>query len=329
MSVLILDHAAVKQLLPMDECIVAMEGALSALAEGQVYMPLRTVVRPPDMPGVMGLMPAYVGGEHPAFGLKAVAAFPGNRALGKDSHQGAVLLYSPFTGETLAIMNAGAITSTRTAAISGVATRLLAREDAGVLAIVGAGTQARAHLEAMACVRSLRRVLVTDLMPDYAQEFVTELQPRYGFPIEVAPSAETAVREADLVVTVTTSKEPVLMGAWLQPGAHVNVVGGSTPMERELDGEAVARSSLFVDRRESTINESADYLGALREGAISGPEHIKAEVGEVLLGWKPGRTSAREITMFKSLGLAVEDVISAAYLYEKAQESGAGTWVEL
>jgi ornithine cyclodeaminase len=170
---------------------------------------------------------------------------------------------------------------------------------------------------------------VVDVVPDYAREFVEELQPRYSFPLEVAPSVEAAVRAADLVVTVTTSKEPVLMGAWLQPGTHVNVVGGSTTMERELDGEAVARSSLFVDRRESTVNESGDYLGALREGAISGPEHIKAEIGEVLLGWKPGRTSAEEITMLKSLGLAVEDVVAAAYLYAKAEETGAGTWVDL
>ena len=329
MSVLVLDHAAVKRLLPMAECITAMEGALSALAQGQVYMPLRTVVRPPDMPGIMGLMAAYVGGKHPVLGLKAVCAFPGNRALGIEGHQGAVLLYSALTGETLAIMNAGAITSTRTAAVSGVATRLLSREDAGVLAIVGAGVQARAHLEAMNCVRGLRRVLVVDAVPEYATEFVNELQPRYPFPLEVAESVEAAVRAADLVVTVTTSKEPVLMGAWLQPGAHVNVVGGSTPAERELDAEAVARASMFVDRRESTVNESADYLGALREGAISGPEHIRAEVGEVLLGWKPGRTTPDEITMFKSLGLAVEDVVAAAYLFEKAQETGDGTWVEL
>jgi ornithine cyclodeaminase/alanine dehydrogenase-like protein (mu-crystallin family) len=327
MKILILNHTEVAKLLPMDECIAVMAEALTALAKGQVHQPLRMVVRPPDAAGLMGLMPAYISGERAAYGLKAVCIFPGNSAKGKDAHQGSVMLFSAETGELLALLNASAITAIRTAAVSGVATHLLAREDAGDLAIIGSGVQARSHLEAMACVCPIRRVRVASRKREHAQKFAAELGPHFAFPIEPVESVEAAVRRADIIVTATTAFEPILRYEWLSPGAHLNVVGSSIPTTREVDTATMAAASLFVDRRESTLNEAGDYLFATREGAV-GPEHIRAEIGEVLIGAKPGRITAEEITLFKSLGLAVEDLAAAEYAYRQAQAKQVGTWVE-
>jgi ornithine cyclodeaminase/alanine dehydrogenase-like protein (mu-crystallin family) len=256
-----------------------------------------------------------------------VCIFPGNPAQGKDAHQGAVLLFSAETGELLALMNASAITAIRTAAVSGVATDLLAREDASTLAIVGAGVQARTHLIAMTAVRSIERCRVVSRNIEHARLFAEEMRERVEFAIEPVESVASAVEGADLIATVTNAKEPVVRREWIPSGAHLNVVGSSTPHTREVDTATMAASALFVDRRESTLNEAGDYLFAMREGAI-GPEHIRAELGEVLTGVKPGRSSPEEITLFKSLGLAVEDLASANYLYRKAKELNAGAWVE-
>ena len=327
MKVLVLNHDEVVELLPMKECIALMREALTKLARGEMHQPLRTIVRPPDAAGVMGLMPSYVGGEQAAYGLKTVCIFPGNPAQGKDAHQGAVLLFSAETGELLALMNASAITAIRTAAVSAVATDLLAREDAFDLALVGAGVQARTHLKAIAEVRSIRRCRVVSRNMEHARSFAEEMSGGFAFPIEPVETVEEAVSGADLIATVTSSKEPVVQREWISPGAHLNVVGSSTPHAREVDTETMASSALFVDRRESTLNEAGDYLFAMREGAI-GPEHIRGELGEVLTGQKPGRTSREQITLFKSLGLACEDLAAANYLYRKAKELDAGVWVE-
>lgn len=327
MKIVVLSHAEVAELLPVGECIPAMEEALAALARGEVHQPLRMIIRPPGAAGDMALMPSYRAGEHPAYGLKAVCFFAGNPAVGLDSHQGGVLLFSAETGELLAVMSASAITAIRTAAVSGVATKLLAREDAGELAIIGSGVQARAHLEAMSCARAIKRVRVASLTLDHARRFADEMKPQYAFPIEPVASVEAAVRGADLIVTATTAERPILKRDWISAGAHLNVVGSSIPTTREVDTATMAAASLFVDRRESTLNEGGDYLFAMREGAI-GPDHIRAEIGELLIGRHPGRTSPDEVTLFKSLGLAIEDLASADYLYRKAQETHAGTWVE-
>jgi ornithine cyclodeaminase/alanine dehydrogenase-like protein (mu-crystallin family) len=326
MNVLLLGHEEVAALLPMSECVALMHDALVSLAEGQVHQPLRTIVRPPGAAGVMGLMPSYTAGARPAFGLKAICVFPGNPARGLDSHQGAVLLFSAESGELLAVINASAVTAVRTAAVSGVATRALAREDACDLAVVGAGVQARSHVEAMAHVRRVGRCRVVSRSAAGARALAEELQERYAFTVEAVPTVEDALRDADLIVTATNAAEPVVRREWVAEGAHVNAVGSCTPHTRELDAGVLAASSLFVDSVESTINEAGDYLLALKEGAV-GPEHIRAELGEVLNGTKPGRTSNDEITLFKSLGLAVEDLAAAEYLYRKAKETGAGTWV--
>src|SRR5439155_21189605 len=220
--------------------------------------------------------------------------------------------------ELLAVMNASPITAIRTAACSAVATRLLAREDARTLAIVGAGHQAPPHVEAMLAVRDFDEVRIASRTPEHAQRLAA------GLPdAEASPSVEAAVRGADVVVTVTNSAEPVLDREWLKAGAHVNAVGACFPTSRELDSATVADSAFFVDRRESAVNEAGDYLLALEEGAI-GPDHIRAEIGEILIGAHPGRTSQDELTVFESLGLAVEDLAAAEYLMRRAAETGRG-----
>jgi ornithine cyclodeaminase/alanine dehydrogenase-like protein (mu-crystallin family) len=327
MKTLVLSHDEVVDLLPMKECIAVMRDALIALAAGKVHQPLRTIIRPPGAAGVIGLMPSYMSGERAAFGLKAICVMPGNPAKGMDAHQGAVLLFSAGSGELLAMMNASAITAIRTAAASGVATDLLARKDAGELAIIGSGVEARSHLTAMAQVRALRRCRIASLRTERARRFAEEMKHVFSFPIEAVAGVEEALDGADLIVTATSAKEPIVQREWIAPGAHLNVVGACTPRAREVDSATMAASSLFVDSRESTFNESGDYLLALANGAI-GADHIRAELGEVLTGERPGRTSLEEITLFKSLGIGIEDLAAAEYLYRKASESNAGAWVE-
>lgn len=327
MKILILNHDEIVELLPMKECITVMREALIKLASGEVHQPLRTIIRPPGAAGVMGLMPSYVSGDHAAYGLKAICVFPGNPAKGKDAHQGAVLLFSAEIGELLAMMNASAITSIRTAAVSGVATDLLAREDACKLAIIGAGVQARSHLDAMSQVRPIKRCRIASRNFEHARQFTDEMRRSFPFPIEPVETVEKALEDADLIVTATTAKEPIVKRESISPGVHLNLVGSSVPTAREVDTATIAASTLFVDRRESTINEAGDYIIAAREGAI-GPDHIRAEIGEVLTGQKEGRTSPEEVTLFKSLGLAIEDLACAEYLHRKARELNAGTWID-
>jgi len=303
-----------------------MADALAMLARGEAEMPLRTIFRPRDVRGVMAMMPSFRQGDAPLFGLKAICVFPDNAAIGKDAHQGGVLVFSGETGELLALVNASAITEIRTAAVSAVATRTLARENATDLAIIGAGVQARSHLEAIACVRPIKCARIAARRIEKAQSFVAEMRPKFDFEI-TATTSEEAVRSADIVVTATTSFTPVIQREWVAPGAHINAVGTYSFKARELDTATMREATLFVDRRESALHEAGDYVIAAAEGAF-GPEHIRAEIGEVLIGNHAGRTASEEITVFKSLGLAVEDLASAAHVYKKAQQQGAGTLVE-
>jgi ornithine cyclodeaminase len=318
MKLLILNEHEVERLLTFPECIDVMAEALSALARGEVHQPLRSIVRAQGAPGFLGLMPAYRGGARPAWALKEICLFPGNPARGLDTHLGAVILHSGDTGEPLAVMNASAITAIRTAAVSALATKLLAREDAATLAIIGAGVQARSHLHAIPVVRKIREIRICSRTRAHAEAMLQNNA-------HVTNSVEDAVRGADIIVTATSSKEPVIRREWIAPGAHINAVGSSVATAREIDSATMAAASLFVDRRESTINESGDYLMAVRDGAK--PE-IRAEIGEILIGTAKGRTSREEITLFKSLGIAIEDLASAQFLYDKAKAAGAGTWVD-
>ncbi len=324
---LLITQSEVQALLPMSDCTAAMQRALAALAAGEAGMPLRTVMWLPGRIGALGAMPAYLDSPR-VFGLKVISVFPGNHGTEFDSHQGAVMLFEAAHGRPLAIVDATAITAIRTAATSGVATKVLARRDAGDLAILGSGTQARTHLEAMLLTRRIRRVRVWSRTPAHAARFAEEESRRWSIAVEPVATAREAVVEADLICTTTSSADPVLLGEWLAPGAHINAVGSSVPSARELDTAAVARSRLFVDRRESALNEAGDILMPMQEGAI-GDEHIVGEIGEVLLGRVAGRTSDHEITLFKALGLAVEDVAAVQQVYARALETGAGTAVEL
>ncbi len=327
MPVRILNGAEVNRLLPMARCIEVMGGVLSSLALGEAIQPLRTMLRLPGGRGVFGVMPAQTS-RPDAFGVKLISVYPSNEGSRYDSHQGAVLLFEPRHGTLAAIMDASALTAIRTAAVSGLATRWLAREDAGDLAILGTGVQARTHLEAIQCVRPLRRVRVWSRSAENRENFRRWAQSRLGVEVEPVSTAREAVRGADLVCTTTAARTPVLEGAWLADGAHLNAVGASLPETRELDSDAVAGSRLYVDRLESARNEAGDYLIPLREGRIT-ESHVVGELGQVLAGQVAGRRSGEEITLFKSLGLAVEDVAAAHAVLEAAEREGAGTLVEL
>ena len=321
-AVLILNEHEVEELLDVEGCIEAMEEVLRALARGELYLPLRSIVRPAEEANLLGLMPAHRAGDRPLYALKTVAIFPENPRLGLDAHQGTVTLFDGETGQVRALLNASPVTAIRTAACSAVATRALAREDARELAILGAGVQARAHVRALTAVRDFERVRIATRTPHHGRALAAE------FPnAEAVDSAEEAVRGADVVVTATNSPTPVLSRDWLRPGAHINAVGSCFPHTRELDSATVAGASFFVDRRESAENEAGDYLLALRDGAI-GPDHIRGELGQVLAGDVPGRTASDEITVFESLGIAVEDLAAAEYVVRRAEETGVGTRVE-
>ena len=331
MRVLILSHDDVQAALPPEACAEAMAAVLAAHARGGTYLPLRSVIRPPGAAGFMGLMPGWRGeqpGRDAAFALKAICIMPGNPARGLDAHQGLVTLFDGETGVPTAILDASAVTAIRTAAVTAVATGVLARPEARTLAILGAGVQARSHLRALAGVRGFEQVRVYAPTRAHAQAVAEEAGPSGGG-LSVATSAEEAVRGADVVVAVTNSREPVLEHAWLKPGAHVNAVGASTLQTRELDTATVAASALFCDSRESLRHEAGEFARAVAEGAIPGEEHVRAELGEVLAGMAPGRRGGGELTLFRSLGIAIEDLAAAERAVATARERGIGTEVNL
>ena len=323
MNVLVISHADVARLLPMEACIEVMAGALRVTSRGGAVLPLRSVVWMPDRTGMIGLMPGFLG-QPTSLGLKVVSIFPGNHAAGYDSHQGVVMLFDTQHGSPMAIIDASSITAIRTAAVSGVATRALARADAGDLAILGSGVQAATHLAAMRAVRPLRRVRVWSRNQDNARKFASASP----IPVEVMATPRAAVEGADLICTTTATPTPILEGAWLAPGAHINAVGACFATTRELDTAAVARARLIVDSLESTIAESGDFLFAKAEGAID-DQHIIGELGDLLLDRFTGRRSDSEVTLFKSLGIAIEDLAAAHHIYTQAIATGAGVSVPL
>jgi ornithine cyclodeaminase len=298
-----------------------MARTMIGVSDGKARTPLRSVL--PVSPGnFMGIMPGYLA-EPECFGLKLLSLFPQNPAAGLSSHLGLVMLFEPEHGRPVAIIDAAELTAIRTAAVSGLATRLLAREDAADLAILGAGEQARSHLAAMLAVRPIRRVRVWSRSADHAVAFTEEASAAAGLAIEVARSVPAAVEGADIVCTVTAALEPILLGDWIGPGVHLNVVGSSRAPAAEIDTPLVAKSRFFVDFRESTVNEGGEYRRALEAGAI-GPEHILGEIGEVAAGRVAGRRAAEDVTLFKSLGIAAEDLAAAHYVLEQARAQGVG-----
>ena len=292
-----LDEAAVNRLLRMEDVIPAMERALADFSSGEVVQPVRTILPVADHEGFFALMPAYAGG---ALGAKLVTFYPQNQGI--HTHHATILLFKSETGEPLVSMDGRLITEVRTAAVSAVATKYLARPDASVLALIGSGVQARSHLEALRLVRRFEEVRVWS--PRHAEDFARQFDG-----VRATASAEEAVRDADVVVVATTSKTPVLSGEWLSSGVHVNAIGAPRPDWRELDDEVLRRARVYVDSREAAFKESGDVIAA---------GEAFAEIGEVVVGAKPGRESSEEITLFKSLGLAVEDVVTADLIHRKA-----------
>jgi ornithine cyclodeaminase/alanine dehydrogenase-like protein (mu-crystallin family) len=307
----ILSAADVAKALPMRECVDVMAEALAARAAGDVAQPLRTGYAPPAAGGRLTVwMPVYRGGERPMLGTKLLFLVPDNPGRGLDTHQGVTALFDGVTGEPKAILDASAITSIRTAAVSALATRVLANENAATLAIIGAGVQAEAHLEAIPLVRDISSAKV--FSPRSARALVDRVD--VPFDLTVASSAEDAVRDADIVVTATTSKTPVISFSWLRPGTHINAIGSSVPTHRELDDETVAAAEVYADARESVDAESGDVR----------PGHLRGELGEVLVGAAPGRGSASSLTVFRSLGIAAEDLYAADFALRRAVELGLG-----
>ncbi|HEX3918152.1 MAG TPA: ornithine cyclodeaminase family protein [Caulobacteraceae bacterium] len=326
MEVRVLSGADVAALLPMPACIDLMQQTMIAVSAGGARIPPRQVL--PVSPGnLMGLMPGYLA-EPECFGLKLISLFPNNPAAGLSSHLGLVMLFEAEHGQPVAILDAAELTAIRTAAVSGLATRLLAAPEAGDLAILGAGEQAHSHLAAMLAVRPVRRVRVWSRTPDHAVAFADAASQRHGLAIEVSASPRDAVLGADLVCTVTASPTPILEGAWIAPGAHLNLVGASRPNAAEVDTEMVARSRFFVDFRQSAALEAGEYLRAVEAGAIT-EAHILGEIGEVAAGQVGGRLGAEDVTVFKSLGIAAEDLAAAHYALAAARAQGVGQTFEL
>jgi ornithine cyclodeaminase len=323
--VLVLSAAEVRQLLPMADCIGLIERTMRAVSRGQSNLPLRIAARIADGNNLLAVMPGYLA-EPPSTGAKVIAVYPEASRRGSSSHTGVVVLFDPDRGVPVAMLNATAITALRTAAASAVATNALAREDASELAIIGTGEQASEHLSAMLQVRKFRNVCVWGRTPDNVRRFVAEQRTHIDTKIGVADSVREAVEGAHVVCAVTSSREPILQGAWVGPGTHVNLVGASTAQVREADDELVLRSAFFVDYRPSALAQAGELLDVMKSEAA---RHIRGEIGEVLNGTVPGRKDAGEVTVYKSLGIAAQDLAAAHFVYTRAQQLGRGTRVEL
>lgn len=335
-ATLLLSARDVTALLPMAECIEVMSDAMRALADGRGVFPLRQMMSIPGTPNVLALMPGYLdagqgaggGALDGVIGAKVLTIFPGNQASAYDAHGGVVLLFDAVHGRLLAVLDASAITALRTAAVSAVATRLLAREDAHVLALLGAGVQAMSHLEAMLCVRRIDDVRVWSRAGERAREFAKSASRRFGIAVRVMPSARQAVESADIICTVTAARGPVLEGAWIAEGAHINAVGAHTADTRELDSAAVKRSRLYVDHREAALTEAGDILIPLQAGEIS-EAHIRGDLGDLVADRLRARQLETEVTLFKSLGLAVQDLAAARTIVARARSMEVGNQVDL
>jgi ornithine cyclodeaminase/alanine dehydrogenase len=324
---LILSLDDVKSVLTMPDCIEAVEEAFRQLSLGNVVQPTRPTIRIPAHRALINAMPAYIGGVE-ALGVKWVGGYLGNPAIGLPVVQALIILNDGTNMTPLAVMNGTYITAVRTGAVSGVATRLLARPEAATVGIIGAGVQAKTQLEAVCAVRSISEARVFDVVPEAAARYAAEMSERLGVPVRPAAAAEEAVREMDVVCAASTSKTPVVLGDWLKEGAHINGVGSHSVDARELDTRTIVRSTVVVDTMDAAMAEAGDLLDPIAEGAVT-EAHIRAELGDVITGKKPGRTSPREITLFKSQGLAIQDVATAQLVYRMARERGIGIEVSL
>jgi alanine dehydrogenase len=318
----LLTEADVQAVLTMEDLIPAMRTALAQYSSGGVQQPLRTVLEVGDTKSYFGVMPAVIV-DPPAVGTKLVTVFAANREIGLPSHLATIVLLDPETGALLALVGGRYITEARTAAVSAVSADLLAKPDASTLAVIGSGVQARSHVAALACVRPLQQIRVWSPTEARRHAFVNEMQPRVKTDVMAASSARHAVDGADLIVLATSSQTPVLHSDWVADGTHVCAVGACRPTHREMDGALVARARTFVDSRIGALAEAGDIVLAIAEGAIS-HDHIAGEIGELVSGTVGGRQSVREVTLFKSLGMAVEDVAAALLACIRATQRGIG-----
>jgi alanine dehydrogenase len=324
--VLLLTRKDVISVLQMKECIEAMEKAFSELANGTAVLPLRISIKPPA--GLSLYMPAYLQGMN-ALACKVVTVYkdnPGKHNL--PTTIGKVLLQNPETGEVISIMDGGYLTALRTGAASGLATKYLARKDEEQVAgIFGAGIQAQTQLWAVCEVRKISKALVYDVSHEAAKKFTAEMSQKLGVPV-IAVEKPDALMTADIICTATSSATPIFDGSKVKEGTHINGIGSHSPGARELDGTIIKRALLIADSREACLNEAGDIMIPIKEGIISA-DHIHAELGEVVTGKKPGRMSPKQITLFKSNGLAIQDVAAARLVYERAKAKGIGTEVDL
>ena len=324
---MVLSEREIQSLIDVEELIRALERAHIQFSSGKAVMPVRMVVPVPEIKGRITSMPAYLS-EDKALGMKVVTYFPENPRQGLPIILATVFLFSTESGKLLAVMDGTYITAIRTACISAVATRALANPETPVLGVLGAGVQARAQIRTLCAVRKIEEIKVYDVLEKSVQSLKEQLEPDLGIKIEAVKTPEQAVRNADLLVTVTTAKEPIIRVDWLKPGIHINAIGSHRPDLREIDGATMRRAKVVVDSREAVMAECGDVLLAIKEGAI-GEEHIHAEIGEVLAGKKTGRTSAGEITLYKAVGIAIQDVATAKLVYQTAVEKKIGVNVEI
>jgi ornithine cyclodeaminase/alanine dehydrogenase len=323
----VLTRDEVTRLLTMDDAIHAVERALVEFSTGEAVMPVRGTTAVPEHEGLLLTMPAYLR-RSDALATKLVTVYPQNPRRGLPVILAVIVLFDAQSGAPLAMMDGVHVTAVRTAAASAVATKYLAREDARVLGIIGTGVQGASHLWAMRTVRPIERVVVFNRTRAKAEQFARTMQAEHGVPVVVEDSAEAVVRAADILVLATAGPEPLIRADWLKPGCHINAIGTHTPTTRELDSETVARARVVVDSRDANRAECGDLLIPVQEGYIT-LAHFEDEIGEIAAGRKPGRRSPDELTIFKSVGIAVEDAATAALVYQRAVEQGIGTEVAL
>jgi alanine dehydrogenase len=319
---LVLTEDDVRAVLSIDDLIAAMRTALAQYSSGAAQQPLRTVLDVGESEAYFGVMPATIA-DPPAMGTKLVTVFASNRDKGLPSHLATIVLLDPETGALLALLDGRYITAARTAAVSAVSVDLLAHPQASTLAILGSGVQARSHLEALGRVRRLQDIRVWSPNEERRRAFVHEFQPHVGAELTAASSAHEAVHGADLIVLATTSPTPVIASDWIADGAHICAVGACRPTHREMDAALVGRARVFVDSRIGALAEAGDIVLAIRDGAIT-PDHIWGELGELVSGRITGRQDTRQVTIFKSLGMAVEDVAAAHLAWARAKALGRG-----
>jgi ornithine cyclodeaminase/alanine dehydrogenase-like protein (mu-crystallin family) len=323
----VLSSEDVRRALPMRLAVEAMKSAFAQLSAGRAEVPLRTRIDVPAHSGVTLFMPAYLSGDD-QMGVKIVSAFDNNPVQGLPLIYALVVVVDTRTGEPTAVMDGTYLTALRTGATSGAATDVLARQDARVAAIFGAGAQGRTQLEAVCAVRPIEEAWVFDPAPERAAAYAEEMSEELSLIVRLAGTPAEAVRAADVICTATTSPTPVFEDADVRPGAHINAVGAYTPRTREIPGDTVSRAKVVIDHRDASLAEAGDLLIPLKEGLVT-ENHIHGELGEIVNGWKAAREGPEEITLFKSVGVAVQDVAAATAVLKAAQEQGTGLGIEL